>query len=160
MGREFLSQLIQHATTRAGTLSFQVKRVGSRVPSTATLEAHAQSLAGVEIWSQTVSSRLKPVWAMERLQGLVNSDFNRPTMADVICFALDLKGTIVSKLVRPLAMTLLAQLAIWVDENIQLLSLAAVAFHTAVEKNRVTATRARAQALKVSTCARMNLACN
>ena len=59
-------------------------------------------------------------------------------MVDLIAFAFQPVGPTVEcgKLVRPLAVSLLRQLANWLERNVGTLSLEPVSYHTAMQKNR------------------------
>ena len=77
-------------------------------------------------------------WNMCRLDNdnFISSPLERPKILDIIWFGLNPANGNPGKLVRPLAHTLIAQFAAWVDEHFPVIALEVEGYQEARQKNR------------------------
>ena len=139
-GYGFLRGLISHSVERFGRLTLLVSRVGlARGRDTSADITHpSASLSGELVWSQAVRPRIRSAWEAFQRAGVLRSDWQRPTVADLIIFSVThpVAGGESASLARPLGLSLLRQFATWLNDNLSLLSVDALGYRAGMEKNR------------------------
>ena len=138
---DFLRELLCHVLERAGTLSFDVEAVGAahhRGATSVSVQHPAGTFAADEVWGRSLRARILPKWREFFRAGLLSSDFQRPSLADLIIFACQpiVDASDANNLVRPLAFGLLSQLWEWLERNMSSLSLQQPDMRTGMLKNR------------------------
>ena len=141
LAADFLRELLCHALDRAGSLSFDVEAVGAprhRGATSVSVQHPAGTFAADHIWGRSIRARMQPSWRELSEAGLLSSDFQRPSLADLIIFALQptAASTDASSLARPLAFSLLSQLWHWLERNMSSLSLQQLDMRMGMQKNR------------------------
>ena len=138
--QQFLRRLLTHVLAVAGTLRFNILRVGDRNASLAEVQVTSlnDQLNARALWTQAVHRSLQTTWNRKRLDEnhpLESSD-DRPSFIDVIIFGLDPKCQPANLWLKPLASTILAQTASWMDDNIARLAVSADERNQSRQKNR------------------------
>ena len=148
---KFFVQLFEHALAEAGRLTFRVKCVGQRgaLDKMVAVNIHNPTVFGRIVWTVSVGRQISYQWNVCRLDenNPISSTLERPKLADIICFGLNSANGMAGRLVRPLAHTLMAQFAAWVDEHLAVIALEVQGFHEAKQKNRTAQLDALTHAL-------------
>ena len=134
------SGLVQHCLEGCGSLQFDMQAVGSREAVSREVRYPGGTFSVDDVWGTAVRARLRPAWKFLRDAGVLTSDFQRPSLADVILFGLQPKKNDqyarAYSLVRPLALSLLRQFVRLLDSRMPELSLESLAYRKGMEKNR------------------------
>ena len=140
--RSFCRQLLAHILEHSGAVPMQVQALGTAFLVDVEVRHPGGHFPPDILWRRIFLSRLRPAWEMLRREGIVISDLQRPTLADVVFFGLCPPGGAHEAhagelaLVRPLSLSLLRQLATWVDGKMLALSLEQLSYHLGMEKNQ------------------------
>ena len=138
----FCRQLIGHVLERSGAIPLKVQSLGTAFEGEVDVRHPGGHFAPENLWRRIFVSRLRPAWQMLRRLGVLVSDLQRPALADVVeifgLCQLPQDGAHVDEfaLVRPLSLSLLRQLASWVDCQMSQLSLQQLSYHLGMEKNQ------------------------
>lgn len=147
---KFLAQLFEHSLEQAGRLGFRVKCVGDAgAPDrTCAVNMHNPTVSAQLLWKPAVQRQLLLEWESRRLDEshFISSVMDRPKLLDVIYFGLTVGGD-AGNLLTPLAETILAQFAGWLDEHFQVIALEVSGFQDSRLKNRLAKQDALTHAL-------------
>ena len=124
--KKFARRLLKHVLAVAGTLHFQIKPVGRNSQATAVQVSDRNSCVDSRcFWNAVLKGRIVPFWEAKRndvADDDVTSTWDRPDWIDYILFSLDPKKGACT-LLQPVIWTILAQTALWVDNNVSRLAL-------------------------------------
>ena len=124
--KKFARRLLKHVLAVAGTLHFQIKPVGRNSQATAVQVSDRNSCVDSRcFWNAVLKGRIVPFWEAKRndvADDDVTSTWDRPDWIDYILFSLDPKKG-ARTLLQPVIWTILAQTALWVDNNVSRLAL-------------------------------------
>lgn len=136
----YLKELLDHVLQRAGKLDFRVVKIGRPQDGETSVQVSAMNpyLNSRLLWTKSQDCRIVPTWELCRIDSkhAVSSGADRPHWLDIVAFAVDSKGGLAQRLLKPLAFTLLAQAASWMDDNMSRLALEASEFQRTGRKNR------------------------
>lgn len=138
---DFFVQLFDHAVREAGRLTFRFKRVGEVGSTTETrmvINIHNPSVEGSSLWTEPIKLQLRFQWETCRLDDNVflSSVIERPKVLDIIWFGLSHATGRFGEILRPLALTLVAQFAAWLDDHFQVVAIEVHGFSDTRLKNR------------------------
>ena len=138
----FFTKLFCHCLEAAGQLSFRVRRIGEpgAVDTIIEISSHNDTVDSRRLWLPSVASYIRTAWNFLKVDpgSPISSPFERPRMVDLILFGLDPKVKCVVNILRPLALTIVAQFSAWVDAQCSHVALEVENFTTSRQKNRIS----------------------
>ena len=137
------ANMFTHCLESAGRLSFQVKCIGEPgAPERGvTINSQNSTFDSRALWKPSVRHYIEMEWNRMRLElgnQMMTSNLERPSFLDLVFFGLHPKNNCKVNFVKPLALSLLAQFAFWLDANIEKASLEVQKYETSRQKNRVS----------------------
>ena len=138
--QKFLRNLLEHVLEAAGTLRFSVVAIGRPNARAQDVQiSHRNDFFDHEkLWDNRVRGRIVRVWEEARLRqdSQITSNWDRPQWIDFVVFALDPKSGSAPQLLAPLAWSILAQTAEWMDNNMERLAVSSQSIRNSRQKNR------------------------
>ena len=135
---KFFHEFFTHAVGVGASLNFQICQVGTRELLTLEVTSQNSMLDSRYLWNRVIYARIVDEWNICRLnpESPITSYIGRPSFADLICFAFGAAAG-AGRILQPLVLSMLAQFAKWVDENVRKLSVQAAGYIQKIEKNRM-----------------------
>lgn len=137
--RRFLGQLINHILETQGRICLNVSQIGDPAAKCSTeVTAQNGTIDSRLLWTRAIYNRVYQIWNINKLNRnhWLDSDISRPTLLDLIAFAFDSSCQPDGGLLQPLALSLVQQLAQYVDTNLARLSIEPVKEEEHRSKNR------------------------
>ena len=147
----FLRNLLVHVLEVAGTLQFSVVAVAKANARAKDIEISERNdcIDYRNLWDNKIKGRIVWVWEETKRRGesQITSNWDRPHWIDFIVFALDPKSGSAPQLLAPVAWSILAQTAAWMDTNMGRLALSFQSVQNSRHKNRQETLRVTKQDL-------------